>query len=180
MENKDDGLLNWNSTKGCPYEYEISKYKDVISEDVKWAIEKEEISGKETGRLWSNIHLKTLATMDLKHVGLLSMIEGEQLTNYFDEKVIDYKKEITVWISYPFNTSVKIIIYPLFRFFDKNSKGIPLDYLGYVAWQIAQVYAEVYKNHSEEVGIWGHGFSDLVLEGFNIYENNVIVPAIGS
>lgn len=183
-------LLNWDSEKGNPFDYEISNHHDTISEDTQWEIIEGNKELKPIKTIRSNIHLKLLASMDLKYISLLNGIDEDKKESitYLEmidkRKLIDIKKPIIVWFDYPFNKIIKATIYPLVRTFDKDehsgSKRIILDYIGYLMWQISRVYADIYKNHWESVGVWGHGFDDLYLEGLEICNGNEIGLMIGS
>lgn len=177
------GLCNWNSEKGNPFDYDTCncKSEDIISVDTEWEIvEKSEKKNSRIKEISFNHHLKTLSTINKEQSDLIQGTDNNGLMKYVD-KEIDISKPVIVYLSYPFKKKVEVTIYPLLRTFN----GAELDsayigHIGYYAWQIAKIYADIYKTHWEEVGIWGHGFSDLFLEGIEICEKNIFELHIGS
>ena len=51
--------------------------------------------------------------------------------------------------------------------------------VGYVAWQIARQYQEIYKNPHDNF-VWGHDLNDLQLGSITLEEGNVITIDVGS
>lgn len=177
------GLCNWNSKKGNPFDYDTCncKSEDIISVDTEWEIvEKSEQKKKLIKEISFNHHLKTLSTINQAQSDLIQGTDNNGLIKYID-KELDINKPVIVYLNYPFKKTVKVTIYPLVRIF-KGAKtdSTYISHIGYYAWQIAKIYADIYKNHWKEVGIWGHGFSDLFLEGIEIYEKNTFELHIGS
>ena len=173
-------LLNWDTTKDNPYDYEMGfGFEDKFTPPT-FQIANAENNEKTVQKIRFDLNLKALSTIKLSQVTLISGMCDSKMLLFFDEKYLDCSQPITVWLTYPFRHKVKATIYPWVRHFKNSGSERCMDYVGYLVWQIAIVYAEIYKNHVESVGVWGHGFSDLFLEGMNIKEGNIIELLIGS
>ncbi|MBI4929436.1 MAG: hypothetical protein HY841_01645 [Bacteroidetes bacterium] len=180
-QQQTSGLLNWNPTKGNPFDYQIHNYKDTISNDTEWKIEKRtNTKEKPIKQIYFFHHLKTLASLNLKFIELLNGVDKGNIVTLLDKQYIDCTKPIVVWFTYPFSQNVKATIYPLVRTFDESKQQIISEHAGYLIWQIARVYAEIYQNHWESVGIYGHGFADLYLEGLEFFKNNEVELLMGA
>ncbi|MDR3716787.1 MAG: hypothetical protein P4L51_28600 [Puia sp.] len=180
-------FLNWDDSKSHPFDYRIHNYQDVVSNDFEWAIEPQpEEAGKCLQSIPYYLHLKTLATLQVEQIRLLSSDMNWAEVETLLEAHVQIQKPVSVWIDYPFEKSVKATLYPLVRLFDldqhashKVGRVIVSDF-NYYAWQTALVYADIYKNHYKEVGVYMHGFDDLYLESLELFEDNVIRLGIGS
>ena len=83
-------------------------------------------------------------------------------------------------LDYLFQKAVVVTIPPFQRRFKSGGRARQQQTVGHIASMIARSYAEVYRTKWREVGVWGHGFNDLTLEGLNIYEGGWIEPLVGS
>ena len=109
--------------------------------------------------------------------------EGKFEDSYFQnrndaETWIDTERPLEIYIEYPFAVPILLRVFPL-EVSDYNSTRKVFSY-GYISWQIGKLYAELYKNYAEEVGVYGHGLSDLQLGALEVYEDNKIETSINS
>lgn len=162
------------------YKCESYKSHDIISEDATWEICQAPKNIRSVIDIFSNIHLKTLSSMDIKYTELLCGFDknSNHLVS-FTNQYIDCTQPTSVWFNYPFDASLKATIYPGVRM-SKDKRGIIVDHIGYFMWQIAQVFADIYKDKWKDVGIGEHTFEDLYLEGISICANNQMKLYIGS
>jgi len=177
-------LLNWDTSKGSPFHSEKG-YTDAIGKKAEWEIidplrNEKKTKKKVIFKIESELNLELLSTLDLKHCPLISGISKNCEIINLNDDYVKSDKEIITWLDYPFNKTVKATIYPYVRTFKKSGTFTHLNYFGYLAWQVAQIYADIYKNNWEEVGVWGHSFNDLFLEGMVFYPDNEIKLLIGS
>jgi hypothetical protein len=174
------GLLNWTPDKGNPYDYSVFNAPKTYSfSDNKIIISEKKLRKmKEKMRIRFNHRLALLATLTCEQAHLMHGIYKNDGFNFLEKKELNYEKEVTLFLSYPFKKQIEVIINPML--ITRKDKSIHNSNIGYYAWQIANAYAEIYKNHWEEVGVWGHGFGDLFLEGIIIMEKNNLLVSIGS
>jgi len=194
MENEEkelientNSLCNWNPSKGDPYTYSgcgIKSKRENIIGDIKLEItEKDNTKGSKLYSLQFNNNLKRIETFDFEQTKEIGGVdENGRLIMYPD--LIDLTKPISVVLSYPFNKCVNVEINPSYekiQWEDETTyKEYDIKHIGCLVWQIAKAYGIIYKTMDEEVGIWGHCFSDLYLESITILKNNKIELGIGS
>lgn len=173
-------IVNWNPDRGSPYYYHLDlpeyRYKEptweILAED-HWVNSRLDIwhtkkviarSTVEYSSIWS-FHLIN----DVAITPLIRDVYGNTII-MVDEFELDHV--LTVYLDYPFASWIEVTISPL-----ENKLPFNDDWLGgyfpvgYLFWQISKVYADIYKNHWEEAGVWGHGLSDLVFNGCDIYDD---------
>jgi hypothetical protein len=176
------GLLNWNPTKGNPHEYEISKHSDIISVDAEWEMcDHPGKFGKPLRHISMWNQLKKLSDFSIEQSEEIFGVEDGKMFKYIENiRGFDVKKPVTVWLNYPLENSVKATIFPLVRKFDESDSTVILDHIGYYALMVSCIYSDIYMNYWKDVGIYGHGFSDLVLEAMLFHKNNEIQLYVGS
>lgn len=90
-------------------------------------------------------------------------------------------RTVVVDLDYPFGKVARLLIRPYIVETIRRDGEIaqwPTMRLGYVLWQIAQAYGQIYAEH-ERWGVWGHAIGDLVFESFRL-EDNIGHIGIGS
>lgn len=179
-------LANWDESDGSPYNYHLER-PTFKYEEPTWRIvpydqcrasynnDKKGIKSIFVGnlRLWTlhlieNVEISTLITHSEEHLPYID-IEDENIN-----------VPLKVYLDYPFSVCVEAEIFPLRRkeLYETEYHGyFPV---GYLFWQVAKVYADIYKNHWEEVGVWGHGLSDLIVNGCEIYEDYSVMLVLSS
>ncbi len=175
------GLLNWTPDKGNPYEYSAFNTKATymlfenqinIGEKLKLQKMKEKLKIK------FNHSLALLATLNLEQTALIfGVYKGDGFT-FLEKKELNCEKEVSVVLDYPFEKMAKVIVNPLLIKYENDSRYE--SNIGYYAYQIAKAYEEIYKNAWKEIGVWGHGFGDLYLEGISVMNDNQLLVSIGS
>jgi len=164
-------LMNWNASDGSPYGDEVSEDndRDALYE---WKIvdKKEDLQTVIEEYRFFN-HIKTMATLNYNQSDLLG--SGEYIDEYIDKKL-----PIIVDLTYPFSKVVRVKIQPMSQMIGKDTMYNAN--LGTIIWQISRAYADLYRNHWEEIGVWGHGFGDLYLEILRICKGNVFKVYVGS
>lgn len=194
IESTGGGLLNWNSNKGNPYDYACNADIEdkVSSKETEWKILTEEEYKKyeSLGKLKSikcNHHIKSLSFFDedkAEQICGLNADENRLFFRFYDDKILDPSKSIKVLLTYPFSKAVEVTIHPTTtrrKYLKSGTERVfHKDSFGFFLWKIALAYAEIYKEHWEEVGVWGHGFSDLYFERVYFNDNNHITLGIGS
>lgn len=88
---------------------------------------------------------------------------------------------VRVTLSYPLSVNVTIEISPYtvtLPISETRSRIRKQMSVGYVLWQIAQAYRELYRDH-EKYGVWGHALGDLVFEQMVIGKSRIEI-GIGS
>lgn len=179
-------LCNWNESKGNPYEYEGCGGK--IKRLYKFGSFKIELTDKDRfgGEVLNSIrvdnNLKRVEKFEYEHSQeIIGIEEDGSMCKFITE--LDMTKSISVIITYPFERNVLVTIEPssvVYTFEDGETNEHDINHLGFLVWQIAKVYGIIYRTMDKEVGIWGHGFSDLYLERIKILKDNKIDIGIGS
>ena len=85
------------------------------------------------------------------------------------------ERPLLLSLDYPLSKEIHFLIGP----YQTPNRLIASYPTGYVAWQIARKYQEIYQN-PEKYGIWGHGIEDLFLANFELKSNNVLKVNISS
>jgi hypothetical protein len=169
----DSRLLNWNASKGNPFDYDTFGVKDLSFKNAEPHIEIIEHRnipnhGKKLAEysLFYNIHL--VNTLSYRQADLLLGYDGKLLFNDLHE-IIDKDLPVELYLSYPFRKSARVVIQPP-MINDKNA-----DYfIGYILWQTANAYGKIFKDMWQEIGVFGHGFSDLSFCGLTVYQGNKV------
>lgn len=197
-------MLNWQKGKGEPYKipeinYEISfpevkilneeelnnKYDFFSNKDVKFF----KINFPLSFYLWRVCKLKEIETLNLI-TGVHyrnNFTEFDFITDFDDypgeiDVGLEFEKPMYVYSSYPFEKMVEIRIKPIeaTRVLKEKIQTYQEYNLGYILWQVSRVYEEIYKNRWEEIGVWGHIFSDLAFGSIKIYDENIIYVNLDS
>ena len=53
-------------------------------------------------------------------------------------------------------------------------------WVGYIFWQLSQVYADLYQHHAKQVGIYQHKFTDLTFTSATIDAQGWMKVAVDS
>ncbi|MFN7116115.1 MAG: hypothetical protein ACK4TA_04910 [Saprospiraceae bacterium] len=169
-------LLNWTPDEGQPYYYPSDYY--LITEPT-WKILKEDEANKvfdyfqQPRNLIDKIELNLTSYVWcfhlIEHVGITKTISDLKGRTYLED-FADLDFILTTYIDYPFhNGIVEVKILPIkYQYADSSEFWV-----GYIFWQISKVYAEIYKNHWQEVGVYGHCFGDLAFSELIIDENYI-------
>lgn len=99
------------------------------------------------------------------------------MKNIFD--LDDFTDTIYIYTDYPFSKMVEISIPPLeSTYLDRTSYFFTV---GYILWEIAKVYEDIFSKKWEEVGVYGHKLSDLGIESIDFFEGKTkAVLSLGS
>lgn len=181
-------LCNWMPGKGDPYTYSgcgMKSKKEYSIGSIGIKITDTELEGKEIDTFKLSNNLKRLEGFEFEQTKeIASLNKNGQLSLFFNETKLNTERPIDVVLSYPFEKMVLVTIQPTFTKTIWEDGGDPsitnAKHIGHLAWQIAKAYGIIYRTMDNEVGIWGHGFSDLYLERITILEGNKIVVGIGS
>lgn len=172
-------LANWDESDGSPYEYgsggliyqvEEPIWKCVPEEDCKFFYDgsKKELKSVLTG----NLSLWTLHLIENVEITTLIHDHSEDCLSDIEIDEKSLTTPLKIYLNYPFSQTVEAVIQPLIlKVVYDDERQHPFFPVGYLFWQIAKVYADIYKNHWKEVGVWGHDLSDLVANGCVIYED---------
>jgi len=184
-------LCNWNASKGDPYTYSGCGMKSIrtpVIGDIKLEILGDEITEEYSEGEYSlkfNNNLKRIESFEFEHTKEIACVdETGRLVLYPNTSQLDLTKPVSVVLSYPFSKFVKATINPSYTeiIWEDNPEPQRVDatHIGCLVWQIAKAYGIIYKTMDNEVGIWGHGFSDLYLERITVLKDNKINIGIGS
>lgn len=189
-------LLNWEESKGEPYK--VPKVSFEV-EKPTWRVVDEEHADrirnihKQEGfgfyRIFFPLPYYLYRVCRLKDVESTQLLIGlrynenrsiEQVPELEFPEGLDFNTQqpVRVYSSYPFDEMVEIEISPFTAFFesrDGNSRRFQTHDLGYLLWQIAKAYEEIYKDHWQTVGVWGHQFSDLAFGYIDLVDGNMIL-----
>lgn len=170
--------LNWNKEKGNPYKFSEKTYED-FTRDTEFRIIKEMPDvPKILERIKMDIRLKDME--GIKKLDQANLVKCSLDDNKKLDKRLKPFDALTVYLDYPFGKVVEVTIYAIKRTFSSQSQRLYFFTVGMIAWEIAKVYGDVYKNQWEKVGVYGHGFSDLYLEEIQIRKDNVLTLYVGS
>ena len=103
-----------------------------------------------------SIHVTTLATLTLHQAeSVISGVDRDtgELCHHLEGG------PLTIALTYPLEKPYVVNL--------GGGEGGRFLWLGTVLWHVAKGYEEVYKD-PEKYGVWGHGLSDLYLEGLII------------
>lgn len=182
IEKKFSGLLNWDYSKGNPYHYDtfgINKLKITASKpEIKAIVDRNSIElGKSIFEFEIfSLNIRRISELTIKQIELIFGITNNGFIDNFD-KFINPNKEMIVHIDYPF-TKTAIVEIPFMLVNDQVSPNTFT--VGYLLWQISRAYDEIFKKYWKELGLFGHGFSDLNFLKIFILENNTFKMFIGS
>jgi len=169
--------LDWTQEKGNPFDYKKT-YED-FTKDSEYKIKKEMPDvPKIMARIKMNIPLYSMHTIEeLSHANLVhNMYEDSAKL----DKHLNAHDAITIYLDYPLGKIVEITSYAIRRTFEEQSERRYFFTVGQIAWEIAKIYADIYQNKWEKVGVWGHGLSDLHLEEIQIRDGNILTIYVGS
>ena len=174
---------NWQQEKGSlPYFFHTDPYvEEYIAPEFKILSENETAEVKQ----YLKFDRKIVEKLEMCHsVWQFHLIEQLSTTSLISD--LNAKQELyhltnplTVFLTYPFTKTVAIKLYPISRKW-KNGKVEHLYSVGYLFWQIARIYAKLYKEHWEDVGICEYGLSDLCFEDCYIDDKGMVNLFMGS
>jgi hypothetical protein len=184
--------LNWSFEKGVsPYDYKTFGKSIYLFEEPVYEILYEDsfLFDYNFNKTYGEAIQKISMNHSIYNFHLLEKVEQSKLIFEYgvenpklnigddinNQNLFDDSKPIITFITYPVQYLIETKIFPLKS--NNYNAGFPL---GYYSWQISKIYAEIFKNHWLEAGVWGHGLEDLYLESIELYKNNIVQISIGS
>lgn len=164
-------MINWLEEKGAlPYYYHQVPYSDNFE-----APDFEVLSAEASTQIKADLKgdRRIIEKVEMCHsVWQFHLLESLESTHLITdlrgkERLKLRSKKLTVFLTYPFQRVVRVTLSPICRRW-KNDKIEYFYTVGYLGWQIAKVYGELYRNHWQVVGIHDYGLSDLFFEDFYI------------
>jgi len=106
---------------------------------------------------------------DINITKLITNINGDL---YLNDPTFD---KITVYLNFPFKRFIQVELFPPYE------NETPTHFwVGYIFWQITQVYTEVYQFHSKKAGVYKHTYNDLTFFGGTIDEQGIMSVEVDS
>ncbi|HHH49432.1 MAG TPA: hypothetical protein ENK52_00460 [Saprospiraceae bacterium] len=176
-------VVDWVQSKGAlPYYYHLNPFTETfLQPEFRILSDNESIEVKQYLQFDRKIVEKLEMCHSVWQFHLINNLESTHLINDLNAKnsLEKLKQPITIYLTYPFTKVVELKLNPIIRKW-KNGKTESFFSVGYIFWQVANVYASLYKNHWEEIGIKEHGLSDLYFEDCFIDSNGKASLFIGS
>ncbi|MEL6925750.1 MAG: hypothetical protein AAFO94_17020 [Bacteroidota bacterium] len=175
--------INWKQGRGVlPYFFHQDPFKDeFIEPEFKILNTNETLEVKQYLKLQRNIVEKLEMCHSVWQFHLMDKLPTTHLISDLNGKqeLSKITTPLTVYLSYPFTKVVSVKLYPISRKW-KNGKVERLFTVGYLFWQIARVYAQIYQAHWGEAGVYDFGLSDLHFEDCYIDDQGKVSLFIGS
>jgi len=117
-----------------------------------------------------NQHVATVATLTLDQA--INVLVGTSRWRDSRRVVLAERlpvRTITVDLDYPLSKIARVTIAPYVSRFSERDTEKRMT-LGYVLWQLARVYRQIYRAH-RRWGVWGHAIDDLQFESFTLRDN---------
>lgn len=180
-------LANWDESDGSPYEYHLSaprfkfgepSWRTISYEEYKASLEKKELKSLSV----ASLSLWTLHLIENVEITFLMSTCDEYFSKFIElEEDEPLEIPLRIHLNYPFGEIIEATIQPIQVVHSENEENhFKFFPIGYLCWQISKVYADIYKNHWKEVGVWGHGMSDLIIEYLIIREDYTVTLGMSS
>jgi hypothetical protein len=119
-----------------------------------------------------NFHILTVAGLTLEQADKLLTFNVASI----DYRAVRRLELVTFDISYPLKHSVEVRLLP------PTCNRAPRMTIGYILWQAAQAYKQIYEEEAKDGrhDVWGHCLSDLYFEGVLPHASGYCELLIGS
>ena len=151
-----------------------------VENDIKNKIVEKELKPL-FGHFNCNLKIEMVASLTLDQANsILSVCSEDRCYSKWYE--YDVPEVLSVTITYPLSTPATFFVKPLLLKTERKDGEVHENTFmtpGYLMWQVARAYSEIYDRH-EEFGIWGHSMGDLCFEYIAIDKHGSVDLGIGS